>query len=450
MTQRLPLSQAEKEKIYYGKLAGKTLTELAQEIGCSKGCARKWWRRGRDEGLKGVSRSRRGRCASGILSQFEAEVSQKALQAKQANPEWGARRVLVELKQAFEAEQKEIRLPSASRLATFFKEKCPECVSSPKAAQPAPKRPPRARGAHEIWQLDSQEGIQLQDGQIATICNVRDEVGCAQIAAQAFQVKTARHWRKLTLEEVRHVLRTAFAEWGTLPDAVLTDNELGLAGHPTDPYPALLTQWLVGLGIAHLFIRPGCPQDQPQVERSHQMMDKFALSPSALINLAVLQHALDTEREMYNHRFPARAGDCAGRPPLIAHPELLCPRRPYHPDDELSLFSLQRVADYLASFPLTRKVSGTGQISLARHLYSVGRAYAGQQVQVRFDPEDWLWIVTPFSEDGPPTNLTQKQILARCVPHNFSTEAITGLSQQDTQPTRPVQLTFPCFIASET
>lgn len=447
MAQRAVLSQADKEKIYYGKLKGQTLADLAQAVGCSTSCARKWWRRGRDEGLHGLRQRRQGRRARGILSQFEPAVSQRALQAKRAQPGWGARRVLLDLQQAFKDKEPAVRLPSISRLATFFKDRCPECVASPKAAQPVPVRPPRARGVHEIWQLDSQEGIKLHDGQIVTLCNIRDEIGCAQIGSQAFSVKTSRRWRKLSLAEIRQVLRQAFTEWGTLPDVLLTDNELGLAGHPTDPYPALLTQWLVGLGIVHRFIRPGCPKDQAQVERSHQIMDKLALSATTLTNLSRLQQALDTERQLYNHRFPARAGDCAGRPPLVAHPDLLRPRRPYQPEAELSLFSLQRVADYLAGFTFARKVNATGQISLARHLYSVGRPYAGQTVQVRFDPDDWLWVITALPEDGSLSDLAQPQILARRVPHNFSIEAITGLNPHDSQPTQPIQLTFPCFIA---
>jgi hypothetical protein len=108
-----------------------------------------------------------------------------------------------------------------------------------------------------MWQLDSQEGIPLHDGDIATICNIRDPVGAAMIASQAFSVKTELHWRKLTWQEVRGVLRQAFTEWQTLPDGVKTDNELGLAGGPTDPYPGQLTLWLVGLGIKHRCIRPG-------------------------------------------------------------------------------------------------------------------------------------------------------------------------------------------------
>ncbi len=58
------------------------------------------------------------------------------------------------------------------------------------------------------------------------------------IASHAFAVQTARHWRKLHWTEVRQVLREGFTEWQTLPDGVLTDNELALVGSPNDPFPS--------------------------------------------------------------------------------------------------------------------------------------------------------------------------------------------------------------------
>ena len=95
------------------------------------------------------------------------------------------------------------------------------------------------------------------------------------IASQAFSVKTKLHWRKLTWEEVRQVLRAGFTEWHTLPDSILTDNEMGLGGNPKDPFPSWLSLYLAGLGIKHNFIRSHQPTDQPQVERNHRTLDGF-------------------------------------------------------------------------------------------------------------------------------------------------------------------------------
>jgi transposase len=439
MGNRRPLTLAEKERIYKGKLQGLSLSELAAEVGCSVHCARKWWRRGRNQGLEGLRAPRKVRGPTGTLSQFAPRVAEEALALKRGHPGWGADRVLVELRR--NEEFNDLRLPGPSRLAHFFKERCPECVASRKPRKEQPKRPPIATGVHEIWQLDNQEGIRLADSEIATICNIRDPFGAAMIASCAFSVKTKRHWRKLEWTEVRGVLRASFTEWHTLPDAVMTDNELALVGSPNDPFPGKLTLWLAGLGIRHLFIRPGCPTDQPQIERNHRSLNGFAHNEESLKDLVHLQKALDRERNTYNHDFPCRASDCTGQPPITAHPELLRPRRPYQPDQELALFDIQRVYDHLATFTFERKPNTSAQVSLGGKLYSIGqklvREREVQTVRVRLDPGQKEWIFE--LEDG--------EELVRRPLKGLDAQTLTGLDPADLQPSESVQLTLPFFIA---
>ncbi len=435
MPTRPPLSTTEKERIYRGKLGGRTLVDLSAQTACSLECARKWWRQGRDHGLQGLRASRRGRHPTGCLSRFDARVTEKALALKRQHPRWGPKRVRVELVRA--AEFQNLPLPRRSQLAAFFKLRCPECVASrhPRPSPPAPL--PHATGVHEMWQLDMQEGLRLGDGGCATVCNIRDPVGAAIIASHAFQVATARHWRKLDWVEVRQVLRNAFAEWHTLPDGVQTDNELGLAGNPNDPFPGRLTMWLVGLGIAHRLIRAGHPTDQPHVERNHRTVDDLALNDEALADMVHLQAALDRERIIHNEFYPSEASNCAGRPPLLAHPELRQPRRFYQPELELALFDLQRVYDYLAPLQFERKVNSSGQVSLGRIFYSVGRRWAGSQVHVNFDAQEADWIFqTPEGE-----------AVARRPARTLTAQELTGLDPAYCQSAVAVQLTLPCFVA---
>ncbi|RLC83178.1 MAG: hypothetical protein DRI79_14220 [Chloroflexi bacterium] len=438
MGRREPLTEQEKERIYQAKLEGKTLEEAAAEVGCSVSCARKWWRRGRDEGLKGLRDRPRGPVRRGALSRFDPRVAEAALSFKRRHPRWGPDRVLVALRT--DPKLQGLRLPSRSRLALFFQERCPECVAKRKPRPPRHPPPPRVTGVHEVWQLDIQEGIHLADGTIASICNIRDPVGAAMIASRAFAVQTANHWRKLRWTEARQTLREGFTEWQTLPDGVLTDNELSLVGSPTDPFPSLLTLWLVGLGVRPLRIRPHRPTDQAHVERNHRTLSNFAMDKEGLSNLDALQQSLDRERSLHNRLFPSRAGDCNGRPPLEAHPELLRPRRPYQPEWELALFDMQRVYDYLATFTFQRKVSTAGQVSLGSQVYYVGRAWAGHTLSVRFDPQQREWVFHAEIEAG-------EREIARRPPKNLDVETLTGLNPDDFTLTTPVQLTLPCFAA---
>jgi hypothetical protein len=438
MGNRVPLVPTEKEHIYWGKQKGQTLAELAAEVDCSPECARKWWRVGRDHGLEGLCAPRRGRGKTGPLSHFDARVADASLRLKRMHPRWGADRLLVDLKN--DPDLTGLALPGGSCLAAFFKVYCPECVATRQPRPPRPSRPPDVTGVHEMWQLDSQEDICLRDGEIATICNIRDPVGAAMIMSRAFSVKTELHWRKLEWTEVRRVLRDAFTQWHTLPDGVQTDNELGLAGGPNDPYPGLLTFWLVGLGVKHRLIRPGCPTDQPQIERNHRTLDGFALDDQALVDLHYLQLALDRETHVHNYQFPSWASDCAGHPPLIAHPELLQPRRYYQPELELVLFDMQRVYDYLASFTFKRTVNASGQVSLGRHMYSLGKPLVRERklrtVLVRFDSDQQQWL---FLTE------TQEELVRRSL-KGLDISTLTGLDPRDIQATPPVQLTLPGFV----
>jgi transposase len=294
------LTQAEREQIYLLKRAGQTFPQIAQALGISPACVWKWWRRGRDEGMIGLLERKRGRPSGGVLSQFPLEVQQASLKLKQGHKRWGANRVLIELRK--DPNLTNFSFPSRSRLYAFFHQECPECLSIwTKHKEVSP--PATGTGVHEVWQVDHQEGHRLLDGTITTVCNIRDPYGAAMIASQAFSVKTAQRWRKLTWEEVRQVLRAGFAEWQTLPDSVLTDNEMGLGGNPNDPFPSWLSLYLAGLGIKHTFIRSHRPTDQPQVERNHRTLDGLTEDESSRQDLVSFQRSLDQERHMYIGEF---------------------------------------------------------------------------------------------------------------------------------------------------
>lgn len=444
MEKRAPLSQAEKERIYTGKMKGQTETELAAELGCSVETVRKWWKRGRKSGLEGFRRPRRGRSAKGMLSQFDERVAEKAKELKEKHRGWGADRVRIEL--ADDPELVGLRLPGRSRLATFFKECCPASVMVYKPRPAAPNGGRKASGVHEEWQMDSQEGIALGNGETAVVDNIRDPYGAAPIASRAFSGTVTKRSRKLTFAEYREVLRAGFAEWQTLPDRVSTDNELRFVGNPSSDFPGLLTLYLAGLGIEHVFIRPARPTDHAQVERGHRTLDNLTVSAEDLQDLEHFQQALDRERQIYLRKFPSHASDCDGRPPLVAHPELLHPRRFYQPELEPLLFSMQRVFDFLATFTFERIVSTRGTVSLLQQV-SIGRKYARElpdrKVLVRCDPlnQEWVFFNQPASAEDKIIELARRPIT------NLTFQLLTGLDPNLPLPAQPVQLPLPFPVA---
>jgi len=251
--------------------------------------------------------------------------------------------------------------------------------------------------AHEIWELDFKE-IWLADGTAVSVLDIVDKATGVYIGSFAIDVtrEQGKRRRKVTWREVQQALRLAFQEWGR-PERIQTDKELVFEGHPADLYPSRFQQWLVGLGIQFERTRPGRPQDQGRVERGHRTLFGFACSEEERQDLAHFRAALSRNRYLYNHKFPSRAKSCQGQPPLVAHPEALMRSRPYQPDMEWHLFSLDRVAQLLADRTLQRKVNAAGQISLGNRLYYVGQRHAGRHVYLRFDVASHSWGV--FTEE---------------------------------------------------
>jgi len=429
------LTQEEREQIYLRKKNGENLQTIADELKISYECARKWWRRGKQEGLSGLVLRKRGRPAQGLLSQFAPDIRETSLNLKRKHKRWGAARILLEMQPM--ASLTKQKLPSRSHLYPYFREHCPECLNIWTKHKEVP-RPARATAVHEVWQVDHQEGHRLGNGSIATVCNIRDPYGAAMIASQAFEVKTEKRWRKLTWQEVRQVLRTGFCEWQTLPDSIQTDNELGLGGNPNDPFPSWLSLYLAGLGIKHIFIRSHRPTDQPHIERNHRTIDGLTDDEESRQNITTFQQALDPARTIYNQQFPARASDCQQEPPLKTHPALLTPCRTYRPEWEPILFDIQRVFEYLATFTFERKVNRNGQVTLKGLHYTVGLCHAGKDIQVRFDPNSQAWLFLEMNVQGTPQELRRQPLVSI----DFTT--LTGLSKPEPLTSLPpIQLTLP-------
>jgi hypothetical protein len=427
MSNRRPLTIAEREAIYDQKAADKRLADLAEDLRCSFDCARKWWRVGRKQGRDALHRQRKVPF-KGALSHFAPVVSEQALRRKQQHPKRGASRILVDLEQ--DSLLQDLRLPKQSSLAAFFHEACPELLQH---HVPRPKSPPRATHIHDVWELDGKENIRLTDGTIATALDVRAPMACCFLGSFAHAVQTEKAWRKLTLRETQADLRQVFTEFG-LPVAIQTDRESGYGQPPENAFPTLFTLWFVGLGLGHRLTRPGQATDQSHVERGHRTLFDWIEEPQPLADLIALQAALRKARYMHNEVLPSDAGDCQGRPPLLVHPEVKVPLRPYAPTVELALFDLKRVDQFLARYAWPHLVTKNGQVTVGENIYYVGIAYAGQTIDVRFDPQDRN-LTFHDAKDG--------HVIRRRPVKGLTVANITGLEEPPPPSNTPIQLSFP-------
>jgi transposase InsO family protein len=317
---------------------------------------------------------------------------------------------------------KELKLPSEAAIGRYLHQW--QRFRRQRKRKPVKRtRPNQPTQVHQRWQIDFKTDIVLRDDSQVSLHTIRDPVGEACLTAVVYANQTINQRpQRVTLAGVRATLRRGFAIWNTLPDEIQTDGEPVLVTSGDDAFPSTFTLWLVGLGITHQVIRSGCPTDNAEVERCHRTVNDYAIVGNEGHALESLQMILDQAVNEMTYELPSRAEGCQGQAPIEAHPELLQPRRPFQPEHELAHFDLRRVDAYLSKQLWNRKVSKTGQICIGGHhqYYTVGRAYARQEVLVRFDPTDRHFVF--YDPDQPDDEIGRRPA------RNLEVEDLTGLA----------------------
>ena len=371
-------SEKERLEFYRRGIRGETYAEIAQACCVSLECVRYWCQKQKKgQGVK----SQWYFPKRGVLSQFSPLVMERIKTLRGNHPGWGPVSLRMNLEK--ETDLKGKRLPSPASIGRFLHED-PENRRRPKS-RPPDLAPITLTHSHQRWEIDFEVKIHLECGETVQLHTVTDPFSGAHIGAYLYL--SGPHTSRVPLADVQTSLRACFTEWGTLPEEVQTDGEPVLAATPVE-LPTEFTLWLAGLGINHRRIAAGRPTENGSVERDHRTLDAYSLQGQLHLSRAELQAYLNQCRADLNAGYPSRAKGCGGKPPLLAHPELLQPLHAYQPGYEELLFDLKRVDAFLATFRWERKVGKMGQITIGgeKERYSVGRAWAHQFVQIRFDP----------------------------------------------------------------
>ena len=238
-------SEGQRVDFYRRYLRGETYSEIAQACNVSRECVRYWCRKQKKgQGVKSQWHIPK----RGALSRFDAEVVKQIKQLREENRCWGPNSLRMHLED--EPALKGKFLPSPASIGRWLHED-PANRRHPKSIQPSPPFL-SLQFVHQRWQIDAVEKICLRAGQFASVLDIREPVGALMIGSRAFRTtkRVGQTWRKLTLNEVRHSLRLAFASWG-MPAEIQTDNESLFVGIDKADFPTVFTLWLVGLGIGH-------------------------------------------------------------------------------------------------------------------------------------------------------------------------------------------------------
>ena len=414
----------QREEMAHRAAQGTPYQTIAYQNQVSYWTVRKWARRARHGGLEALV-THWGRPATGPMADGAFLVRYIALRLKRQHPTWGATYVLKKMRQhpALRGQ----KMPSATTLWRYWRGFGDRLTSS---RLPATPKPSPAGVAHGVWQMDAKESVIVPGVGTTTFNQARDEFGRATVMHRVHPAEEKdQRTVKLTGAQVQEDCRLAFTQWG-LPDAIKTDRATIFVDADPTPFPTRLTLWWVGLGIEHHLIPRHTPQRNGSVERSHRTLDERTLIGQQFNGVEDLQQHVDADWSELNAECPSRARGCHGQPPLVAHPELLVPRRPYRPEQELELFDRARVEAYLATLTWIRTVSQVGQVTVGNHRYGLGVAWAGQTVSIRFEAPQRQFI---FTQVKPHTQRGRNQPELDPIgldAHGLTVEMLTGLPTQ--------------------
>lgn len=222
-----------------------------------------------------------------------------------------------------------------------------------------------------------------------------------------------QHTRKPGQVGFMLALRRAFLQFG-LPKRISLDHDAAFFQNTsTSPFPMPIHLWLIALGVEVIFIRPRRPTDHAIIERHHQTIDNQALKGTVCSSTEVLWQKMDERREALNYRLPTRALN--GQAPLEAFPDAIWSGRPYRPEWEADLLSMERVYCYLAEGRWFRRVFKNGHMHIGSHRYYIGNKYAIREAEITFDPEHAAFVCYIQGFEDPvmakPKGLTKQALM---------------------------------------
>lgn len=364
-------------------LAGESLPTIAQDLGLNFYTVRKWWRIYQRVSWAGLEPKPVRCCPTGLLSKFDPLVKYVVLRLKREHPGWGLDVIRLELQRR--PSLKGQALPGRTALWNYIHSFYPRLMEHRRLhIQRPPQKASDLSGVHQRWQMDFKGEVKLEGLGLVKPFIVCDEFSGAPLGGIVHLVQQDGQRFPLSFPDLQANLRLIFSQWG-LPDQLRMDRDPLWIGSSRLEWPGTFLLWLIGLGVTPVINRPYRPTDNAQVERRNRIWNEHVYLRTKCQHLNQLQTLTDRAWPDRRELLPSRNPNCQGQPPLVAHPELAHPRRPYLPDQEEVLFDMQRVYHYLSQWQWQRKVDCLGSISMAHYTRRVSDQHVAQIVNVRFD-----------------------------------------------------------------
>lgn len=271
-----------------------SMSELCRRFGISRRSGYKILRRYQQEGLEGLKD--RSRAPHHSPQKISAAVEAVLLEARQAHPTWGPRKIrrwLIDQQPAFRD-----LLPAPSTIGDLFRRR--GLVRSRKRRARALEAPAagrlQTRAPNEVWSADFKGEFRLGDGRYCYPFTLSDAHTRFLLSCHAQEA--------INVSDTRAALREAFRTWG-LPLAIRTDNGRPFVGVGQTGL-SQLGVWWIQLGIRHQRIPRGRPDQNGRHERMHRTLKAETTRPPEA-SLAAQQTRFDAFCREYNQERPHEA-----------------------------------------------------------------------------------------------------------------------------------------------
>ena len=266
-----------------------TMSELCERFGISRKTGYKYLRRKGQEGWTGLKD--RSRAPLSGPHWIEPEVRKMVLEVKEECSDFGAKKILADLRYA-DAERS---WPSVSAIHHILKQEGLVQERKTRRHYPHPGTPPTftASVPNEEWSTDFKGQFRTLDRRYTYPLTIADTfsrylLGCVSVPTPSFE----QTWR---------VFERVFREHG-LPQWIRSDNGSPFSSPAIRRLSRLSVRW-TRLGIQPRLIEPGNPQQNGRHERMHLTLKQLACNPAA-DNARAQQKAFDKFRTHFNNRRP--------------------------------------------------------------------------------------------------------------------------------------------------
>ena len=268
-----------------------SVSELAARFGVSRPTVYTWLERYRDGGADALTdRSHARRMQS---HQTPPEVERLIVEAREAHPSWGPRKLLPYLA----GRHPDVALPAASTAGAILAR---HGLTKKRRPRRVPKHPGSAplvtTAPNQVWTADFKGQFKTRDGVYCyplTICDAHSRyvLGCTALPS------VKQNGAKQQFERLFH-------EYG-LPKAIRSDNGVPFATQALCGLSRLSVWWLK-LGISHDRIDPGRPEQNGAHERMHKTLKAETARPPEA-DMTAQQGCFDDWRGVFNQERPHEA-----------------------------------------------------------------------------------------------------------------------------------------------